>query len=120
MPDITRMGSVAPLFEQREIETPQRRGHVPIAETSREAWEAKKSTLSYNHLLILTYLANHRPSIHEEIANALDWKSSSSGRMGELEEKGLIADVGRKLTSSGRKATLYAITDAGRKAITCK
>lgn len=117
MPDITRMGSVAPLFEQPEIHTPQRRGHVPIAETSREAWQAKKPTLGQNHRLILTYLANHRPSIHEEIADAMHWDSSSSGRMGELLAMGLIEVVGVKLTRSGRKAKLCAITEKGRRAI---
>lgn len=116
MPDITRMGATAPLFEQ-QIETPQRRGHAPMAETSRAAWNGKKPTINIDHRTILAYLADHGPAVHDAmVANGLV-SQSSSGRMGELVAKGMIEVIGTGLTRSGSKAKLCKITEAGRKVL---
>lgn len=117
MPDITRMGSVAPLFEQREIQEPARRGHVPIAETSKASWRGRQSAINLDHRAILAYLADQGDSVHDAIVAAGILPQSSSGRMGELLAKGLIEVVGTGITRSGSKAKLCRITEAGRKAL---
>lgn len=115
MPDIARMGSTAPLFEQREIETPVRR--TAVAETSRTAWDGKQERLRGDYLTILRFLAEHGPSVHDSIVAAGLLLQSSSGRMGELVTAGLVGVVGKGKTRSGAMAKLCGITDAGREAI---
>ena len=111
-----KLGSTAPLFEQREIHQPERRGHVPIADTSQTAWQRKHGKLSSEYMLVLAYLRDNGPSVHDDMVAAGVLVQSSSGRMGELVAKGLIEVVGRRKTRSGSDAKLCTITQAGREA----
>lgn len=117
MPDIRQMGSSAPLFEQREIEQPQRRGTKPIADTSQSAWQRKHGKLGIEYMQILAYLADNGPCVHDAIVAAGIVAQSSSGRMGELVAKGWIEVIGKGETRTGSAAKLCRITDDGMKAM---
>lgn len=117
MPDIRQMGSCGTLFDPPEIQTPERRGHIQIADTSKTSWQRKHGKLGSEYLLILAYLIDHGPSVHDAMVAAGVVCQASSGRMGELVAKGLIEVIGTGKTRTGNPAKLCQITDAGRQAV---
>jgi len=112
----TPFGSTAPLFEQHEIQQPARRGHAPIADESKSAWQRKYGKLGNEYMLILAWLMDHGPSVHDAMVGAGVLVQSSSGRMGELVARGLIEVIGKGKTRTGSDAKLCRITAAGREA----